>query len=308
MATEKSREYGGKSQSHREIDREIAALADRQHGVVAVWQLLELGLGRDAIQYRRSVGRLHRIHHGAYAVGYRTLTRHGHWMAAVLAYGPDAVLSHRSAAALWRVGQGSWKINVTVPQTRRSRPKTRVHTSVLHPEEITTHDAIPVTSVARTILDMAALLSREGLTRLIEEADRAGLADLRAIERTIARRPRVAGVARLGAVLADYRGPADTRSKLERDFRTLIANCPLPEPQYNVLVAGLEVDVFWPQWRLVVELDSRTYHATVSAFERDRLRDAILQKAGFRVLRITSKRLENEPAAILADIIAFSRT
>lgn len=116
----------------------------------------------------------------------------------------------------------------------------------------------------------------------------------------MARRPRATGVRRLRAVLSDYRGPADTRSELERAFRRFIADVGLPEPQYNVLVAGLTVDAFWPQWRLVVELDSRRYHATLSAFEGDRIRDAILQNAGLRVLRITARRLENEPAAAVS--------
>jgi very-short-patch-repair endonuclease len=301
--TEITREYRGKSQTHPDVV--IAELADRQHGVVATWQLRELGFTHDAILRRAAAGRLHRIHHGVYAVGRRKLTPHGHRMAAVLAFGPRAVLSHQTAAANWGIGQPSAKIHVTTPSTKRSRRTIRAHTSILHPEDITTHDGIPTTSVARTIIDLAASRDDNGLTSLIEEADRKELFDLGALERAVARRPRVAGVSRLNAVLADYRGTADTRSKLERDFRAFIARNRLPEPQYNVLVAGLTVDVYWPQWKLVAELDSRGYHATLSAFERDRVRDAVLQKAGFRVLRITSKRLENEPAAVLADILAL---
>ena len=289
------------------IDRLIAALAERQHGVVAVWQLLELGLGRGAIQYRVSIGRLHRIHRGVYAVGHRKLTRHGHWMAAVLAYGPDAVLSHRSAAALWGIGQSSYKIDVTTPHSKRHRRTIRAHTSRLHPEDRTTHDGIPVTSVARTIFDLAAQLSDTALTRLIEESDRRELFDLRALDRAIARRPRTTGVVRLNQVLAAYRGTADTRSNLERGFRALIADAGLPEPQFNVLVAGVPVDVWWPQWKLVVELDSHLYHMILSAFETDRIRDATLQKADIRVLRVTDQRFDNDPAGVLADIIALSR-
>jgi very-short-patch-repair endonuclease len=303
---EETGNYYGKAGSHHARERLIAALADRQHGVVAVSQLMALGLSRDDIRYRARIGRLHRIHRGVYAVGYPKLTRQGHWMAAVLAYGPKAVLSHRTAAALRRIGQSSWRIDVTTPDGNQSRPQIRAHRAVLHPEDITTHDGIPVTSVARTILDLAALLSHEALTRVIEDADRTEVFDLRALERAIVRRPRVGGVVRLHAVLADYRGPADTRSKLERDFRALIAGNRLPEPQFNVLVAGVLADVWWPERKLVVELDSRLYHSSPSAFERDRVRDAMLQKAGFRVLRVTDKRLDNEPAAVLADILAFS--
>ncbi|MBV9810662.1 MAG: DUF559 domain-containing protein [Solirubrobacterales bacterium] len=273
-----------------------------------MWQLLALGFTDDAVLRRAACGRLHRHHRGVYSVGHRKLTPHGHRMAAVLAYGPEAVLSHQTAAALWGIGQPSWKIHVTTPHSKRSRRTVRAHTAVLHPEDATIRDGIPVTSVARTILDLAGQLDHDRLTRVLEDADRAGLADLRALERAMARRPRARGTARLKAVLAGYRGPADTRSELERNFRTLIARAGLPEPQYNVLVAGVLVDVFWPEWRLVVELDGRDYHIHNRAFERDRVRDATLQKADIRVLRVTRKRLDNEPAAVLADVLALRRT
>ena len=266
-----------------------------------------LGLGRDAIQHRASIGQLHRIHHGVYAVGHRKLTPQGHRMAAVLAYGPDAVLSHRSAAAHWGIGQPSWKIEVTTPTSRRSRKGTRAHQGVLHPEDIDVHDGIPVTSAARTILDLAAQLKHGSLTNLVEAADRADLLDLRALERAIARRPGATGRALLKAVLGTYRGTADTRSKLERDFRALILKAGLPEPQYNVVLGGLTVDVYWPQWRLVVELDGEPYHGNPRAFETDRIRDATLQRLGLRVLRVTGERLRHAPAAVLDDILALSR-
>jgi very-short-patch-repair endonuclease len=228
-------------------------------------------------------------------------------MAAVLAYGPDAVLSHRSAAAHWGIAQPSWKIEVTTPHSRRGRTGIRVHRTNLHPEDVTIRDGIRMTSVARTILDLASQMKADRLTRLIEESDRKELIDLRALERAIARRPRVAGVVRLREVLAAYRGPADTRSGLERDFRALIVSNSLPEPQYNVLVEGLTVDVYWPQWKLVVELDGKPYHSSPSAFETDRIRDAILQKADIRVLRVTGERLDTAPTAVLDDVLALRR-
>ena len=289
------------------IDRLTAALAERQHGVVATWQLLALGLTHDDIGYRAQTGRLHRIHWGVYAVGHRNLTRQGHRMAAVLAYGPDAVLSHRSAAAHWGIGQASYKIDVTTPKGRRSRKTFRAHAARLQSEDRTVHDGIPVTTVARTIFDLAAQLSKDQLTYLVEEADRKQLLDLRKLDRAIARRPHAAGTKRLNEVLGAYRGPADTRSRLERDFRKLIAKAGLPEPQFNVLVAGLTVDVYWPQWKLVVELDGEPYHKTPSAFETDRIRDATLQKVDLRVLRVTGDRLDNTPGAVLADIRALRR-
>ncbi len=305
MGIEETGEYRGKPRSHP--DKRIAALADRQHGVVATWQLRAIGLGPDAIWYRVQAGRLHRIHRGVYAVGHRKLTRQGHWMAAVLAYGPDATLSHRTASALWGFGAGSYKIDVTTPHGNRGRAQIRVHRAVLHFEDVLVRDGIPVTSVARTILDLAAQLELGPLTQLIEDSDRRDLFDLKALDRAIARRPRAAGIGRLRAVLGAYRGTADTRSKLERAFRALIAGAGLPEPQFNVLVAGVLVDVWWPQWKLVVELDSEPYHATPSAFESDRIRDATLQKADIRVLRVTGERLDNAPRAVLGDVLALRR-
>jgi very-short-patch-repair endonuclease len=285
-------------------DREIAALADQQHGVVATWQL---GLDRRAINRRAAAGRLHRKHRGVYAVGRSDLTVKGHWMAAALAYGPSAVISHRTAAALWGIGTSTWKIDVTTPHSKASRDNIRHHTAPLPPEDVTTHDGIPVTTIARTILDVAATLRMDPLTRVLENADRAELADLNALNDVMARRPKAPGRPKLRAVLDDYRGTADTRSGLERDFRALIKKAKLPEPQFNVVVAGVLADVYWPQWRLVVELDHPNYHSSPRAFENDRLRDIKLMKAGYRVIRVTAKRLNREPAAVLADIRALSR-
>ena len=161
--------------------------------------------------------------------------------------------------------------------------------------------------MARTILDLAARLDHDQLTRVIEEADRKELLDIRKLDRAVARRPRIAGVVKLRNVLADYRGTADTRSKLERGFRAMLIKAGLPEPQYNVLLQGLTVDVYWPQWKLVVELDGRPYHESPRAYETDRIRDAILQKADIRVLRVTGKRFDNDHAGVLADILALKR-
>jgi len=155
--------------------------------------------------------------------------------------------------------------------------------------------------------DLAATLTKDQLTYLIEEADRKHRLDVAALDRAIARRPRAAGVARLKAVLKTYRGTADTRSKLERQFRTLIARAGLPEPQFNVVVAGITVDVFWPQWKLVVELDSEAYHHNPRAFENDRIRDAAVQKHDLGVLRVTGDRLDNAPNEVLADVLALRR-
>ncbi len=285
-------------------DTVIAGLADTQHGVVAYRQLEALGLGARAIEHRIAVGRLHRIHKGVYAVGRRTLSRHGRWMAAVLACGPDAVLSHRSAAALWGLRQSAWKIEVTVPKDRR-RAEIRVHRAKLRDDEITREDGIPVTTVARTLLDLAAVIDRGQLARAVEQADRLRAFDLRAVEAVLSHARRRSGTVALRDVLAEYREPADIRSELERRFVALLPRSRLPTPHVNVLVGGFVVDFLWPQSRLVVELDGRAYHTSPRAFERDRVRDAKLQRAGYRVMRITHRRLRDDPAGILEDIAAL---
>src|SRR4051794_39101160 len=140
------------------FDLRVAELAGRQHGIVARRQLVALGLGRGAIEGRLARGHLHRIQQGAYAVGHRSLTRQARWMAAVISAGPAAALSHRSAAQLWQLlPTSSIAPEVTRPTRFRSRPGLTAHCSVLPPDEVTVVDGIPVTTVPRTIFDLAAM-------------------------------------------------------------------------------------------------------------------------------------------------------
>ncbi len=236
------------------IERLVAALAERQHGVVAIWQLMELGLGRGAIQYRDQSAACTASTSGVYAVGHPKLTRQGHWMAAVLAYGPDAVLSHRTAAALWGIGQSSWKIDVTTPPAGAAA-NDPAHTQAPPEDRPSATASRRRASPARSSTSPAAAKTPD---RLIEESDRtASTSGARPRERAPAARRRHQPPERRPRDLPRH---PDTRSKLERDFRSLIARAGLPEPQFNVLVAGLTVDVWWPQWKLVVELDGEPYH------------------------------------------------
>jgi predicted transcriptional regulator of viral defense system len=146
-------------------DVTLARLAARQHGVVSLTQLQALGLSADAVRKRAASGRLHRVHRGVYAVGQPRLTRHGRWMAAVLACSPDARLSHRDAAFLWDLrADNRASIDVSVPRPS-ARPKRgiEVHTSIsLTAADVTEHHGIPSTTVARTLLDLAEVLDRRG--------------------------------------------------------------------------------------------------------------------------------------------------
>jgi hypothetical protein len=258
----------------------IATLAARQHGNVAHRQLRALGLGDDAIDYRLRAGRLHVVHRGVYAVGYEVLTVHGQWMAAVLACGPGAVLSHRDAAALWRLlPSPSASIHVI---TRRSashdRSRITVHRPrLLHPDDRSVCHRIPVTSVARTLFDIAPMVSPSQLERAWDESELRRLFDLRAVEAVRERSRGSRGVRAIDELLRDARPlPAITRSELERAFVRLCREYGIPEPSANIWIEGYQVDMAWPDQRLVVELDGGRYHDTRAARRRDPIRDVKL--------------------------------
>ena len=299
------REICGQSTSP---DVRLARLATKQHGVVARWQLLAIGFTPDTIQHALAAARLFRIRRGVYAVGHRRLTTHGRPMAAVLGCGPQAVLSHRSAIAHWGLRPAPiGPIEVLVPgSSRRSRHGIRVHhTHALPDEETAIYDGVPVTSLHRALLDFAAVAHRQEVRLAIEAAERCEKFDLREMNAVLVRNPTHRGCKTIREVLGEIKGPpADTRSELERRFLALIREAGLPEPQSNVLVQGFLVDLWWPQERLVVEIDSHGFHKLRSEFNSDRYRDAKLQLAGCIVLRVTDERMDN-PAELLSDVIRF---
>jgi Protein of unknown function (DUF559) len=168
------------------------------------------------------------------------------------------------------------------------------------------HDAVPVTTPARTLLDLAEVVPRRSLERAVEEAEALRLFDLRAVDRVLAAHPHRHGARRLWKVLGDTAlDEGLTRSQLEERLVALAADAGLPRPAINARVAGLEVDCYWPQAGLVVEADSVRHHHTRAAFERDRARDAQLMLAGLRVLRLTHRRIVREPAAVRATLLAL---
>jgi hypothetical protein len=286
-------------------DRRIAELAARQHGVVARRQLLAMGLRRGAIEHRVARRRLHPLHFGVYAVGHTRLSVSGRWMAAVLACGPAALLSHRCAAHLYSIlGTDSARIDVTVTgRSRRGRRGITLHlVRRLHPRDRAVLDGIPVTSTARTLSDLAATPGVD-LRRAVDEAERLELFDLGEMEDVLRRSRGRPGIRALKAVLRDYREPlAYIRSDLERLFLDLCRGSGLPLPAVNVFLGDTEVDFLWGNQKLVVELDGYGFHSTRAAFEADRTRDATLQLAGYRVLRITYRRLQRGPEAVLDEV------
>jgi very-short-patch-repair endonuclease len=246
--------------------------------------LAAIGVGTEGIAARIGRGRLHRLHRGVYAVGHLSLRAEAYWIAAVLAAGPGAVLSHASAAALWALRpSASALVDVTVPSRsdRRRRPKLRMHrTGRLAPDEVTRHSRIPVTTVARTLLDLTSL-------RAVVHAN----------------------PGRRGTSLLTLAGaaPERTRSPLEDRFLELIERHHLPRPQVNEGVTGPEADFVWTEQKLIVETDGRGAHLTRAAFENDRLRDRANLRAGYITIRLTDKALDDE-AAVVADLRARLRS
>jgi very-short-patch-repair endonuclease len=282
-----SGQYGRKP-PYRSWDEAIGELASRHYGVVSLAQLLELGLSRAAVEARLKRKRMVALHRGVYAVGHTALTIESHFIAAVYACGPGALLSYRCAGAV--PGLLRWSpqtIDVTVAGERKARKGITVHRSrALGEADRTVVDGIPTTSVARTIVDLADVLTEERLAKLIGRAEVLRVFDLRALERAWVAGRR--GEHRLGRVLAAYQPePHLLRSKAERRLKQLCAQHHLPQPQFNVQVAGYEVDVYWPDAGFVVEFDGARTHQTIHAFHDDRRRDRALATQGIQVARVT---------------------
>lgn len=285
-------------------DTHLAKIASRQHGVVTVEQLREAGIDKSAASRRVRLGRLHRLHRGVYAVGHRSPSWHGRWMAAVLACGEGAVLSHHSAAALWELLKPiEGPIHVSIPTSNGRKPQRGIHLhrcpslslpsrepspspSYLDQEGgrgrrlLTTHrHRIPVTTIQRTIED----LDRTVPPHLLRRAKRQ--AELKGIHLEDAERRR-------------------QRSDLEEGFLALCVNHRFPSSETNVKIGRYEVDFLWREHKLVVEIDSFLYHQGSVAFQEDHTRDLALRRSGYTVLRFAEKQLEDEPEIVAADVAA----
>ena len=227
-----------------------------------------------------------------YAVSQSPLSMRGRYLAAVMACGPRAALSYRSAADLRRIRPSSGPIEVSVPEVSRELTGVRVHrTRMLDPQDFTVVDGIPVTSVARTLLDLAAVLSPADLEVAIDRAERSGLFDLNAVVDVLERARGKKGASALKRVVAAYESSTQ-RSELERSFKQLLNPASdIPSPFFNALTDGEtgthEVDALWENHKLAVQLDGFAFHRTRRDREKDALSDADLELAGHRVMRLT---------------------
>lgn len=295
---------GYESSTAEEQGQELAALARRQHGVVSVRQLRRLGYSPKSVRRAVAAGRLHRLHHGVYAVGHTSLSLQGHCLAAVLASGPRALLSHYSAG--WLLGLIATRpvpVHVTTPVPRKRRVSVRIHRSgTLTGADRTLEQGIPVTSVARTALDLAAAVRFRSLRRLIRRSEELRVFDLDDFRSVLARNQGHRGAFPLESAIAIYEPPRLTRSELERELVALIEQTGLPRPSTAFVVAGYELDVYWPELRFAVELDVYATHGMHEPFEEDRRRDEDLKLAGVELTRVTGRRFEREPRQVVERI------
>lgn len=265
-------------------------------------QLAALGVGDSGLRDWVQSGRLHRLYRSVYAVGHDRLRLEGRWLAAVFACGPGAVLSHCDAAAVWELRQSnSAVIDVTVPSRngRRGQRGIRVHRSGrLRPEEVTVRHGIPVTTVARTLLDLADVLERQALKRVITEAEYTHRFDMAALSAAVGANPGRRGAKLMKAAIGRRHR---TRSGLELRFLRFLERHGVEEPETGVWIEGYEADFVWREVGLVVELDGLAAHRTTAAMKRDRRRDRILWRAGFRTMRLTDGDLD-EADAVLDDL------
>jgi very-short-patch-repair endonuclease len=227
-----------------------------------------------------------------FGLGPSPLTKQGAYLAAVMAAGSEAALSHRSAADVWGMRPSSGLIEVTIPRGRHSVAGVVLHQSRgLDPADRTKLDGIPVTSVARTLLDLAGILKPPDLMAAIDRAERLGLFDLTAVVEALDRARGRKGARLLRRAVAAYR-PSTQKSELERRFKDLIEEDPnLQSPSFNALIDGEagthEVDAFWQEHALAVQVDGFEFHRTRRDRERDAASDADLELAGIRVIRFT---------------------
>jgi very-short-patch-repair endonuclease len=287
-------------------DEALGALAGRQHGVVSRAQLYDLGFTKYAVRRRVDSKRLLPLYPGVYAVGHDALTPESRRLAAVLACGPGALLSHRAAGAAQHLLLSSPQFDVTVRHARKPKPGIVIHRSrLIHPDDRSSVRGIPVTSVARTLVDLADVLSEERLAKAVHEAEVQRAFDLRAVEAVVGRLPGRTGRHKLSRVLAAYcPEPHFLRSEAERRFKQLCEGHSLPQPQFNVDIAGHEVDAWWEDVRVAVEIDGAEAHHTRRAFHEDRARDRRLATRAIRVVRVTSRDLD-DGARLAAELRAI---
>jgi len=256
-------------------------------------------MSKNEIEYRLKLGRLIRVHAGVYAVGHLPGLPMDRAYGALLACGAGAVLSHGSAGAIWGL-EKHFKppFEVTAPGRHR-RPGIIVHYAALHRDDRAVNRGLPVTSPARTALDLAPRLTAKELGRAVDDLRNAGYLQPDPLAEVLARYPHHRGAAKLRSVDIS-REP--TRSDWELDFIEFLKRHDFPMASINTKIGRYEVDVLFPDEKVIVELDSWQFHSSRSGFRRDRKRDAELLALGYVTVRITWERLVDEPDQVVAEL------
>jgi very-short-patch-repair endonuclease len=291
----------------RTVEEILGELAAASHGVVTRQALLAAGVTGHEIAHRLRSGALLQEHRGVYRVGHRAPSVEAWYLAAVRAGGDGALLCGLAATHLWRLRKGRAPTPEVITPTQR-----RVHGVVTHrgrridPRDATTNRGIPVTTVARTIVDLAALVALDVLARACHEAGVRHHTTPAQVEAVLSRRPRAKGAANLRRIMV---GDVHvTLSRLESAFLARLREAKLPLPQTNRPAGGRRVDCRWPEHRLTVELDSYRYHRSRHAWEQDRLREREARARGDEFRRYTSDDVFERPRFMLAELRALLLT
>src|SRR4051794_15973637 len=295
----------------RSAERIISALAKRQHGVVARWQLLQAGVTSNQIELRLHNGRLHELHRGVYLVGHTVPPPLAPEQAALLACGERAVLSHRSAANIWNLlpypaAAPAW---VTVPPERNAtRPRIKIQRARLGRRDIRKRHGLRLTSPPRTILDLSLILDEPELESVVAEAEYRGLASAPELKAQLEANRGKRGVATLRRVLDLPGGPKRTRSGGERAMLRLLRCAGMRGFETNARIHGYEVDFLWRDLAVAVELDGWDGHSGRVAFERDRMKVATLSAHGLTVIPVTGRQLRDDPSGVINRLTRAIRT
>jgi very-short-patch-repair endonuclease len=281
-------------------------LGSSRQGVVTRRQLLSAGVSRHAIDHAIKTGYLHPVHRGVYIVGHLALAPLAKETAALFACGERSLLSHRSAARIWSLLPGDPEdgIDITVVG-HHCRPKegVRLHRAAeIDSRDLRRRHGLPITSPARTVVDLAAAAGEYELERIIAEGRGLRLIGDGELERALGRSGSRPGNGALRALLRAEGEPGITRSEGERTLRRYLRAAQLPQPLTNRKLGKWEPDFLWPAHRVVVELDSWQFHSHRKAFERDRRKDMALRDAGYTVIRITGRQLKDEPLMVIAHV------
>jgi very-short-patch-repair endonuclease len=303
-------DHGYERQDREHHDRELTRILRAESGLITLERLRSVGFSAKEVVGLVRHGDLIRLHRGVYATGRSRLHPRVHLKAALLALGPGSFLSGRSAAAVWGLRPYSMReVEVTViAGSTPTRDRIRISRTATDPGrgEVVSRDGLRVSSIPRLLVELAAREPPSELDRLLTEAARVDLLEPEQLERALIDHGGRAGIRVLRTVAETYRPGPDRKSELERSFDRWLARHPeLPEPQRNLRLGPWELDCLWPRARLVLELDGRRWHVAAREMERDRRKDAWLQRRGLAVLRVRGNRWHHEREAAIDDLLGL---